>query len=1160
MAKSNDETLTKYTVGTIVTSDIANSLFGGLYGSAEGDILETDDVRVVGHVHDGAHVDGHAQKVDLVEHVTGKLENTNLADQAVMKNNVYRTENQTEAIPWYEVSDGKTLYYLNLSSVTLDAVATSGNTTDQSITIGSDSESPVGKLDLHHVGEAIDDSDMDQFAINIVNGRELLDFGGVQEYSDASSGYTLVTTNSDHGLVTGDCVVINNTTNYDGIYNVTKMGDKSFKIAFPYAAESVVGDEQFRQLVSETGIGFRVSTDTSDVSPGAAITHKRFVTGTTHTDTSIGSLNFKTKASSSAKDLDTRMTIDRNGLVGIGTTSPTNTLHLEEVGDGPCIALELNDGTISAGEELGCVTFGGTLDGGATYNGNAVVIRALAEGAWSNVASDAGGYLEFMTTSDGSASTTTKMIIKGDGKVGIGTTGPGKQLEINSVDGNNLRLTHNDADGSAGNYADFTLTSSGDLTINASGGDMTLGMGIQSSVTVSGNLIVNGATTTINSTTLTVDDPLIYLGGDAAPGAADNKDRGIAFRWWDSAAEIGFMGWDHSAEAIRFGRDVTITSEVVSFVIPAAVDLQGAELILDADGNTSITADTDNQIDIKIAGADDFQFTANKFLVQTGSSIDLNGTELILDADADTSITADTDDQIDIRINGADKFRITADALYSTVAKGSYLKSAAGTPALPTFSFYGDTNTGMYSDTDDELAFSTAGTKRMVIMDDGRVGINTNDPAAGTQLACANGTNEAVIAITTYSDTPANGAVLKLRSSNDDTIGTNANSQDGDTVGRINFELNDGNSFDESCSIRGIVDQSSNAREGYDGGRLSFYTTDQSENATPAERMTIRNDGKVGIGTSNPASIFSIAKAGTGVFPVSTITAYNAGTSGPEIRFRHSRHATSGSHTHLNENDSLGSIVFKASDEAASTFRIGAKILCEASAVHVPHASNWQVPSDLKFYTAPNTNGVDAQHRMTLTDEGRLSLSDTGTVGDPGSTYGLRVDRNAASGYVAGFFNDGNNVNRYGILIQCGEDSISGETRYVECLDGNGGLSGRLQDAAGTVSFADTSDRRLKKDICDTELDGLSAVNSMRVRDFTWKKSGVSTTGFIAQELEEAFPIAVSGDESGDEIIDPMMVMRDTLVIPLVKAVQELSAEVNELKTKLAEYSNSNGN
>ena len=50
-------------------------------------------------------------------------------------------------------------------------------------------------------------------------------------------------------------------------------------------------------------------------------------------------------------------------------------------------------------------------------------------------------------------------------------------------------------------------------------------------------------------------------------------------------------------------------------------DLNGAELILDADADTTITADTDDQIDIRIAGADDFQFTANTFTAQSGSTI-----------------------------------------------------------------------------------------------------------------------------------------------------------------------------------------------------------------------------------------------------------------------------------------------------------------------------------------------------------------------------------------------------------------------------------------------------------------------------------------------------------------------------------------------------------
>ena len=90
----------------------------------------------------------------------------------------------------------------------------------------------------------------------------------------------------------------------------------------------------------------------------------------------------------------------------------------------------------------------------------------------------------------------------------------------------------------------------------------------------------------------------------------------------------------------------------------STLDMNGTELILDADADTSITADTDDEIHIKIAGADDFKFKANTLEVQTGSNIDMNGTELILDADGDTSITADTDDQIDFKVGGSDKMKI----------------------------------------------------------------------------------------------------------------------------------------------------------------------------------------------------------------------------------------------------------------------------------------------------------------------------------------------------------------------------------------------------------------------------------------------------------------------------------------------------------------------
>ena len=56
--------------------------------------------------------------------------------------------------------------------------------------------------------------------------------------------------------------------------------------------------------------------------------------------------------------------------------------------------------------------------------------------------------------------------------------------------------------------------------------------------------------------------------------------------------------------------DATITSaKLADFT--AAVDLNGVELILDADQDTTITADTDDRIDFKIAGSDHFSFSGS---------------------------------------------------------------------------------------------------------------------------------------------------------------------------------------------------------------------------------------------------------------------------------------------------------------------------------------------------------------------------------------------------------------------------------------------------------------------------------------------------------------------------------------------------------------------
>jgi len=98
-----------------------------------------------------------------------------------------------------------------------------------------------------------------------------------------------------------------------------------------------------------------------------------------------------------------------------------------------------------------------------------------------------------------------------------------------------------------------------------SNGNITLTPNGTGDVVISGDLTVNGTTTTVNSTVVTLDDPIMQLGGDTAPGSDDDKDRGVAFRWHNgSAAKNGWFGYDDSVSKFTFVPDATLTSEVVS--------------------------------------------------------------------------------------------------------------------------------------------------------------------------------------------------------------------------------------------------------------------------------------------------------------------------------------------------------------------------------------------------------------------------------------------------------------------------------------------------------------------------------------------------------------------------------------------------------------------
>ena len=100
------------------------------------------------------------------------------------------------------------------------------------------------------------------------------------------------------------------------------------------------------------------------------------------------------------------------------------------------------------------------------------------------------------------------------------------------------------------------------------------------------------------------------------------------------------------------------TVNLASNILSGDLDLNGNELILDADGDTSITSDTDDQIDIKIAGADDFKFVANTFNILSGSTLAIDSGATIANSGTATgfgggSVVKMSVDEVTAEANGS---------------------------------------------------------------------------------------------------------------------------------------------------------------------------------------------------------------------------------------------------------------------------------------------------------------------------------------------------------------------------------------------------------------------------------------------------------------------------------------------------------------------------
>ena len=125
------------------------------------------------------------------------------------------------------------------------------------------------------------------------------------------------------------------------------------------------------------------------------------------------------------------------------------------------------------------------------------------------------------------------------------------------------------------------------------------------------------------------------------------------------------------------------------------------------------------------------------------------------------------------------------------------------------------------------------------------------------------------------------------------------------------------------------------------------------------------------------------------------------------------------------------------------------------------------------------------------------------------------------------------------------------------------------QDGDGTITYADSSDYRLKENIVDIS-DGITRLKQLKPRRFNFKsKPGYTKDGFIAHELQTVVPESVNGakDEvvtadskanipqlEDKEIGDPVYQTVDkSRIIPLLTAaLQEAVSKIETLEAKVA--------
>jgi len=470
-------------------------------------------------------------------------------------------------------------------------------------------------------------------------------------------------------------------------------------------------------------------------------------------------------------------------------------------------------------------------------------------------------------------------------------------------------------------------------------------------------------------------------------------------------------------------------------------------------------------------------------------------------------------------LNFTELYTATGPSGNNIVCPGT-LTVSAGTVALPSLTTAGDTNTGIYFPAADTIAFTEGGAEAMRINSTGNLVVNNAATITGdltaARLIVTGGTiptNGLWLATTNTLEFAANSlaqyriAPLGVFSWYDGAGGTRMTlNSTGLAIGDTAFSGTRLTLRESATNPNALAMTNRNATQTWrlsvdtaavDDKILGFY-----DSTSTTFRMQLTDTGNLGLGVT--PSAWGTMKA------VQVLGASFVGD------------------TTVNRARVISNAYYNGSDYVY--------LQNNFAGMYVQNAANgthsWSIaPSGIAGNTITGVNAF--VQAMTLDASGNLLVGKT--------SYGLAV------GFAAVATGSVDSVMASAVSTQSTLNVYStGAAAYRFYV----GMNGTINATNTTISAI--SDARLKENVQDIDV-GLGAILALKPRKFDWKagkgKDIKGDRGFIAQEFEQVFPQLV--DEWKDNAPEgeaPYKSVRQDLIPVLVKAIQELAAEVNALK------------